>query len=145
MPGALSSNQIDSSSHRLSVLTSQRFVVQQLVVAQAAIASEPACIAELEKQGVELVLASAPVVVPVLAATARGCVVAAVLPPRPACSSSAPWCSSSSRQPTNRTVEMWSPATKPMTMSGDCPPADKKVVDGPPMAESFGMKAEHSE
>ena len=27
----------------------------------------------------------------------------------------------------------------------DCPPLDEKVVNGPPMAESSGVKAEHSE
>jgi len=135
MPAALDSNRIDSSSHRLSILTSQHLVVQQPAIGLVSVALEPACIAEPEMQEVEQVLAATP----------RGCVIIAMLPPGSACSSSVPWCSSSPRQPTDRTVEMWSSAVEPMATSRDCPPFDEKVVNGPSMAESSEVKAEHYE
>ena len=50
MLASLASNRIDSSSHRLSVLTSQRLAAQQPAVGQVAAIPKPACIAELEMQ-----------------------------------------------------------------------------------------------
>ena len=135
MPAAMDSNRIDSSPRRLSILTSQHLVVQQPAIGLVSVALEPACIAEPEMQEVEQVLAATP----------RGCVIIAMLPPGSACSSSVPWCSSSPRQPTDHTVEMWSSAVEPMATSGDCPPFDEKVVNGPSMAESSEVKAELSE
>ena len=87
MPAALDSNRIDSSSHRLSILTSQHLVVQQPAIGLVSVALEPACIAEPEMQEVEQVLAATPL----------GRVIIAMLRPGSACSSSVPWCSSSLR------------------------------------------------
>ena len=109
--------------------------MQQPAIGLVSVALEPACIAEPEMQEAEQVLAATP----------RGCVIIAMLPPGSACSSSVPWCSSSPRQPTDHTVEMWSSAVEPMATSGDCPPFDEKVVNGPSMVESSEVKAEHSE
>ena len=135
MPAALDSNRIDSSPRRLSILTSQHLVVQQPAIGLVSVALEPACIVEPEMQEVEQVLAATP----------RGCVIIAMLPPGSACSSSVPWCSSSPRQPTDHTVEMWSSAVEPMATFGDYPPFDEKVVNGPSMAESSEVKMEHYE
>ena len=96
-------------------------------------------------QEVELVLAVALVEALALAAAARGCVVVAALPPVPAGSSSAPWCSLPARQPTDCTIGRWSSAAELMVTPEDCPPIVEEAVDEPPMAESSEVKAERSE
>ena len=89
------------------MLTSQQLEVQQLAEEQMAVVlglERASSAAELETQNVELVLEVAPVVVLAPAASTRGYVAGAGLPPEFVHSSCAPWYSSLPRQSTDGTM-----------------------------------------